>query len=118
MARKMSKAVRMEEAVQVLTEDEAGDIISDVEEALEKLREADEARTEASDAFQEAFDYHEAREWEDRDSALESANEAVERMDSALNGLDQEVTWNFLGDRMEQWTNMVSVARDHLDEML
>lgn len=68
-----SKLGVMDEVQAQLDDSTLTDLISEIEPMLEMAQEAEEARSEALDAVGEAMSYHEERQWEDRNQALETA---------------------------------------------
>src|SRR3954463_10213447 len=87
---RMSKLDRMYAAEEALGDAESLDAQSAMADLTQAWEAAGEARQEAAEAFAEAGGYHEDREWESRDGALDSAANALERLGEAVDTLEQD----------------------------
>jgi rubrerythrin len=78
---KMNKYATMDEALARLDDTTLADIRDKIGPLYDMAQEADEAREEALNSVGEAMSYHEERQWDDRNDALETA---IERMNDFL----------------------------------
>lgn len=114
----MNKLDRMSVSESTLAEDTIDDIKGEVVEIVEHMEAFEEARTEAEGAFSEAASYHEDREWEDRDGALENANDYIGQMENALAEIEDQSIVNIMPERLDSLKKMVAEVRNHIDNLV
>jgi hypothetical protein len=115
MARKMGKADRMSVCESTLSDEGLEDAKEAVQDVLQHLETFEEQRTAAIDAFTEAQGYHDEREWDERNNALDEAQTALEEMTSALDEIEAQSEWVALPDgRLTTLRKMVADTEEHL----
>lgn len=97
--------------------------LNEIQESLANLasaaEEAEQARNDAESAFSEAVAAHEERDWETRDSSLEEAGGALERLREQLDILDADggSISTELAAALEQANNALGEAQSRYEQV-